>query len=114
MSPSLRKRLPLPSRRLRQVQEHRLELNPDEVHVADPQPRELVRRETPIAVERIQDEALLVAREHVVVVKARRLYRPRVEMELHAHVPSEQTSKLCEICAVRLVQDDSHSTTGGL
>src|SRR3989454_1702233 len=33
-------------------------------------------------------------------------------MELHSHVPSEEASKLREVPAVRLVQDDAHDAAG--
>src|SRR2546428_8576 len=38
--------------------------------------------------------------------------RPSREVELHAHVPSEEASEFREVRAVRLVQDDPHDSSG--
>src|SRR5207249_7814139 len=89
----LRQDLPLRPCWTREVQEHRLELDPDEVHVADPKSLELVRRELAVSIERVQDEYFLVAWKDIGVRESRRRERPRREMKLHARGPAQEATQ---------------------
>src|SRR5437016_1021462 len=106
----LRQDLPLRPCRAREVQKHRLELDPDEIHVADPESLEFVRRELAVSIERVQDEHFLVARKDIGVRESRRRKRPRREMKLHARGPPQEATQLRQVRPVRFVQDDPNET----
>ena len=93
---------------LREVEEHRLQLDADEVHVPDPKTLEFVRNELPVSVEGVQDEHLVVAREHVGVRESGLGERAGRKTELDPDIPAEQAAEFRQVRAVALAQHDSH------
>src|SRR6266566_5825849 len=92
---------------LRQVEEHRLELYADEIHVPNPQTLEFLGDEFSIAVEGIQDEEFLIAREDVGVGQPGLRERSRRKVKLDANVATKEAANFREILPVRFAEHDT-------
>src|SRR3990172_430843 len=110
-SPGPGETAPRPPGRLESL-EHRLELNPHEVHIPDPESLQLVPHEGSVPVEAVQNEHLLVVREHVRVGEPRRRKGTPGKPELDSKVRPKGGGERLDVVAVRFVEHDTDEASG--